>query len=167
MLGESALPEPTPTVIFFETSAFANKDIHEDGPLKLQQLRDRLRQQGYVPLKLGDTVHDGWSRRFSGANWKDDLWMRSTSTSTITEAKAHMKPPPALLFDMTSPMDAVQLDEQVVTSSGCPPPHCRWHWHYVVEPLEKAVQVVSGRGARNETHRRAFTPTACVCFGGE
>ena len=55
-----------------------------------------------------------------------------------------MKPPPALLFDMTSPMDAVQLDEQVVTSSGCPPPHCRWHWHYVVEPLEKAVQVVSG-----------------------
>ena len=70
VLGEP-LPWPRPAMIFFETSGFS---INTKGDRLMAFVRGQLEQQGYAPVVLGDTAHDGWGPLIQDRNWKDDLW---------------------------------------------------------------------------------------------
>lgn len=57
------LPDPKPALLLYEASGFTNINVNgKDGMANLERVRAALGVQGYVPLKLGDGRHDGWSR---------------------------------------------------------------------------------------------------------
>lgn len=89
---EHGVPSPSPAMIFFETSGFTNPTVNPDGLRLLKDVRDALERQNYVPMRLGDDLHDGWAPRTNTKNWKDDLWWLSGHPSLGMRAKRSHEP---------------------------------------------------------------------------
>lgn len=76
---ELPLPKPKPHMIFFETMSFMDKKMDPKGDMRLEMIRQQIRDQGYKPLFLGkDESH------------RDDLWeltgIRNTTSEVVWKA---------------------------------------------------------------------------------